>query len=243
MDVPLVGGNTTVGVVRVGGTVRRPRGSRSEFAAAVVTWLNAHDFPYVARYFGIDARRRDTFEYIEGTTTEHPVQRDERSYAAMGRILRELHDLTTRRDDSGRATALLHGDPGPFNVVCRDGMPVALIDWDSSRVGEPLDDFGYAAWTWCAGDHDGTTAAEQATRLRAFRDAYDPTMTADGVLDAIERAQQSIITAESAVLDDPRRDAARRGHAERAIGWAESDRRYLSRHLREFADALGDPTV
>lgn len=240
MEQPLEGGNTTAGVVRVGETVRRPRGARSEFSSSAVAWLNAHAFPYAPRYLGIDDKGRDTFEYIGGVTTEHPAQRDERSYAAMARILRDLHALTQDSDLTGPGASLVHGDPGPFNVICRAGMPVALIDWDSAHGGDPSADVGYAAWTWCVGDVPGTTAAEQAGRLRGFRDAYDPTMTTARMLGAIERAQQGIIMAESAVLDDPCRDTGRRAHAERAVRWAETDRRYLARNLGVFQVVLGD---
>lgn len=243
MEQPLEGGNMTPGVVRVEQTVRRPRGERAEFAAAAVTWLNAHGFPYAARYLGIDDAGRDIFEYVDGDTTEHPAQRDERSYAVIGRILRELHTLTEGGAFVREGSSLLHGDPGPFNVVCRDGMPVALIDWDSAHSGDPMVDVGYAAWTWCAGDVGGTMPAEQAVRLRTFRDAYDPTMPASRMFDAIERAQQGLIIAESAILQDSRHDAGRRTHAKRAVLWAQTDRTYLARNIEVFRRALGDETA
>jgi aminoglycoside phosphotransferase (APT) family kinase protein len=39
------------------------------------------------------------------------------------------------------ASALLHGDYWPGNVLWRDGQLVAVIDWEDAAVGDPLADF------------------------------------------------------------------------------------------------------
>lgn len=145
----LPGGGTTPGVVRVADTLRRPRGRRSAFPATAVAWLNSHDFRYAPRYLGVDEHGRDTFTYISGVTTDHPTQRAESAYSLIAVILRELHDLTRDSELVGHGACLLHGDPGPFNVIFQQGVPVALIDWESAGPGDPITDVGYAAWTWC----------------------------------------------------------------------------------------------
>jgi hypothetical protein len=38
-----------------------------------------------------------------------------------------------------------HSDPGPWNTVYRDGIPVAFIDWDSPGPVDPLTDLAAAA--------------------------------------------------------------------------------------------------
>jgi aminoglycoside phosphotransferase (APT) family kinase protein len=43
-------------------------------------------------------------------------------------MLRLLHDVTSRSDLAAGAECVVHGDPGPFNAIFRDGMPVAFID-------------------------------------------------------------------------------------------------------------------
>jgi hypothetical protein len=60
----------------------------------------------------------------------------------VGRLLKTLHEAAGtfrpptqaawRHDrDVGEAHGVIgHGDTGPWNVVLRDGMPYALIDWD-----------------------------------------------------------------------------------------------------------------
>lgn len=52
-------------------------------------------------------------------------------------------------------------------------MPVAFIDFDTTAPGDPLEDLGYLAWTWCISSK--VCAPEprvQARQVRAAADAY-----------------------------------------------------------------------
>jgi aminoglycoside phosphotransferase (APT) family kinase protein len=49
---------------------------------------------------------------------------------------------------------LLWGDPGPHNVLVEDGELTALLDWELSHVGHPLDDLGACLWA-ARGQIDG----------------------------------------------------------------------------------------
>jgi aminoglycoside phosphotransferase (APT) family kinase protein len=42
-------------------------------------------------------------------------------------------------------TALVHGDAGPGNFLHRAGTVTAVIDWEMTHVGDPMDDL---AWLW-----------------------------------------------------------------------------------------------
>lgn len=238
MEEPLEGGNTTPGVVKIGDSVRRPRGRGSVFAARVLEDLNARGYLWSPRYLGTDDEGRDVLAFVDGTTTTHPLERDERSYAAVGRMLRELHDLTRGTELASGGDCIVHGDPGPFNVVMRDGMPVALIDWDTVRAGDPLEDLGYAAWTWCIQPVHKVPVADQARRLRQLACGYDTALQADAVLAAVGRAQLHVIEAEARNADDPTLSAARRTHARAAIEWATSDRRVIEENRSLFEQAF-----
>ena len=238
MEELLAGGNTTEGVVRAGRTVRRPRDHRSTFASEVLRALNEAGFVWAPTYLGIDEEGRDTFSYIPGATTDHPSQRDERCYAAIGGILRELHDFSRGIPLASGAECLVHGDPGPFNVVMSDGMPVALIDWDSVHPGDPMEDVGYAGWTWCIYATGNVPVADQARRLRLLADGYDPQMRADALIEAVFRCQDAIIRIEGANAVDERLSDQRRQHARAAVEWAGSCRDVLSTNLEVFAEAL-----
>jgi len=49
--------------------------------------------------------------------------------------------------------AVLWGDPGAHNLLVADGHVSALLDWELTHVGDPLDDLGAAVWS-CLGSFD-----------------------------------------------------------------------------------------
>ncbi|MGH1550373.1 phosphotransferase family protein [Leifsonia poae] len=238
MEELLGGGNTTEGVVKAGRTVRRPRGRRSAFASEVLRTLNEAGIPWAPTYLGIDGEGRDVFSYIPGATTDHPSQRDERCYAAFGGILRELHEFSRGTPLAAGGECLVHGDPGPFNVIMAEGMPVALIDWDSVHPGDPMEDVGYAGWTWCIYATGNVPVVDQARRLRLLADGYDPDLRGDALIEAIFRSQDSLIRIEGANAGDDGLSDQRRRHARAAVEWAGSCRTVLETNLEMFAEAL-----
>lgn len=234
---PLTGGNNARHVVRAGQTVHRSRGPRADFARELLIHLEAVGFPHAPRYLGADGDGHDVLTYVPGETTDHPSQRAPGAYAAGGRILRELHDATEGHPLASGRECVVHGDPGPFNAVFRDGLPVALIDWDSCGPGERLDDLGYMAWTWCVQSAGGVPVAEQARHLRELRDGYGG-IDAEDLLEAIVRRQAQVAAAEATNADDPRLAPARRRHARRATVWADSDRALVEGHRALLLAAL-----
>ena len=56
-------GDVTVGVVRIGDTVRRPRQETSAAVAEYLAWLADHGFDRAPRYLGVDAQGRDVLTY------------------------------------------------------------------------------------------------------------------------------------------------------------------------------------
>ena len=73
----------------------------------------------------------------------------------------------------GGGEVVCHHDPGPNNTVFRDSLPVAFIDFDFAAVGDPLEDVGYMAWSWCISSKltRGLPTA-QARQVRGLADAY-----------------------------------------------------------------------
>jgi aminoglycoside phosphotransferase (APT) family kinase protein len=70
------------------------------------------------------------------------------------------------RDDqsfsTGAPLALLHGDPGPGNVLWAPG-PV-LIDWEYARLGDPADEIAYVF------DQNGLSPGQRAAFWRGYRE-------------------------------------------------------------------------
>ncbi|MCY1140228.1 hypothetical protein OWR29_19690 [Actinoplanes sp. Pm04-4] len=112
-------------MVLIGDTVRR---TRAEFPARVLRLLEARGYRYAPRHLGVDSLGRDVLSFVPGCTTDHPSQRDSGAYGMGGRMLRELHDLTSDSPLASDGECVIHGDPGPFNTIFQDGRPVAFID-------------------------------------------------------------------------------------------------------------------
>jgi hypothetical protein len=67
-DLPerlLEGGRQTAGVVRVGGTVRRPLGERSDYVQVVLRHLEAVGFDGAPRLLGIDEQAREILSLFD----------------------------------------------------------------------------------------------------------------------------------------------------------------------------------
>jgi aminoglycoside phosphotransferase (APT) family kinase protein len=66
----------------------------------------------------------------------------------------EIRDVLSRSwaRRTANAPALLHGDYWPGNVLWNDGRLVGVVDWEESRIGDPLVDLAIARlemlWTF-----------------------------------------------------------------------------------------------
>ena len=243
--MPLVGGRITAGVVRVGDTVRRPVTASSVFVAELLGHLQRQGFAGAPRHLGLDAHGRDVLSYLPGRVPGRFQYWSDRQVAAAGALLRALHDATRGCRLAGRHSVVCHNDPGPNNAVFSDdAVPVAFIDFDTAAPGEPLEDLGYMAWSWCvASKAEAPPVDVQAAQVRILADAYG--------LDAVGRA--GLV---DAILDRQARNASWwRGRltgsdgtpsqqivgpdriAER-IRWSEREHAYTATNHEVFAAAL-----
>jgi hypothetical protein len=103
-------------------------------------------------------------------------------------MLRLLHETTAGHRLAAGRDCVRHGDPGPFNTIFWQGLPVAFIDWSSCRPGDRRDDLGYLAWTWCIQSQCHVPIVEQARHLRELRDGYGG-IEPENLLDAMMRSQ------------------------------------------------------
>lgn len=156
---PLPEGNLTPGIVRVGGTVRRPHLAQSLAVADYLDHLERVGFEGSPRYLGRDIEGRDVLTYLPGDVAGSPLPAwaaDEGLLASLGRLLRRLHTASAgyaaergfaalpgtcwRRDlvqldvpvNDPEPELVSHLDVVPGNVVVRDGQAVGLIDFDLS---------------------------------------------------------------------------------------------------------------
>ena len=234
-ETPLLGGDVTEGLVRVGDTVRRPVGESSGRVRRVLEHLESVDFDGSPRFLGVDASDRDVLSFVPGEVAGRPWPLwvgEERRAISVARLVRRYDDAVsalgtpewarasrpadpdgTPPSIAGTPTLLAHMDVTPENVVFRDGSAHALIDFDLVRPATRVEELvnvllWWGAWLPPEDRYEPQQGIDAASRGAALLDAYD--------LDADGRAQ---------VVDVARNAAERSWHLmkrnaeERGGGW------------------------
>ena len=173
-EIALPFGQLSLGVVRVGETVRRPAKASSPFVARLLALLEQRGLAWSPRYFGQDAAGRDVLTFIPGSVPARWRAFSDAQVIAATRLLRELHDATRGSELAGAHEVVCHHDPGPNNAVLdASERPVAYIDFDFAAPGSALEDVGYLAWSWCvASKPERQPVSGQAAQVRLVADHY-----------------------------------------------------------------------
>lgn len=196
-------------VHRRGDVVLRERRPWSETVLALLRHLHAHGFTAAPKPVGTGFAPdgREQLAYIEADRVT--CSWDAEAMFSLGSLLRRVHDLASTFQPSdgwmpwwgrGLPSADLvigHYDAAPWNILVRDGQPVALVDWDTAGPVGRQWDVAQTAWLNAA-LHDDDVAQiqnlpdlnERAQLLAAFADGYhlDRTERAALVDDMIEVA-------------------------------------------------------
>ena len=199
-EIPLLGGDVTEGVVRVGDTVRRMPGRGADYVHALLNHLEAKGFAGAPRYLGMDERGREVLTFVEGEVAARPHPAwvaDERRLASLGSLLRAYDDAAQDfvpppgiAPDPGppeppglppaptaEPDIVAHLDITPENVVFREGEAYALIDFDLARPATRVDEL-YNAMLWWAplnepADVDpALSTVDPFRRCRILADSY-----------------------------------------------------------------------
>ena len=191
-DVPLRGGRTTPGVVRVADTVRRPQKPRAPFVHQLLLHLERAGFEAAPRFLGIDEQGREILSFRAGLVPRdlQPDHEDEVLRAAA-RLIRRFHDAVAGTRFADGEEVVCHGDLSPVNTVFEDGTPVALIDFDNARPGPRIRDLAYAIFLWLDLWEEGSPLDEQARRTGVFLDAYGIEVSPADLIDAILAVQRA----------------------------------------------------
>ena len=170
-EIPLAGGDVTVGVVRVGDTVRRPVGPHSPLVHALLKHLESVGFEGAPRFLGIDGSGREVLSYIDGEVAGRPRPpwiADETRLASIGRLVRAYDDAaasftpppgvpsdTAPAEPAGIPAApayppelVGHVDITPENVIFRNGRAYALIDFDLAKLATRAEEMFNAMLWW-----------------------------------------------------------------------------------------------
>ena len=136
----------------------RPWRPWSPSVLALLRHLEAAGFEGAPRVVGTgqSADGREAVAYVPGDVA--PLLWAADAAYALGALLRALHAATASfagagpwlprwgRDLPGSARVIGHCDAAPWNVVARDGVPVALVDWDTAGPVGARWEVAQAAW-------------------------------------------------------------------------------------------------
>lgn len=172
-EIPLAGGDMNA-VVRVGDTVRRPAGP--PHVVELLQWYEHVGFDGAPRFLGHDEQGREILSFVEGAPAFAPVPSSDGVVAAIGALLRRAHDAQDGFAPPGLVIG--HGDLFWTNVILRNGLPVALIDWELARPMTRVLEVAMAATYWAGVRIDdqlaewGIPLERRGERLRILCDAY-----------------------------------------------------------------------
>ena len=106
--------------------------------------LECRGFDGAPRFLGPDGQGRGSLGFLPGDVPRQLGPQTEARVCAAARLLRRFHDAPTVFAPVGAAgggEAICHNDRAPSNAVFRNGLPVALIDFDTTapelRPGDP----------------------------------------------------------------------------------------------------------
>jgi hypothetical protein len=194
-EVPLAGGVANAGaVVRVGDHVLRPSNRHTAAVHGYLQALRLAGFGGVPMPVGVDPDGRERLEFVEGDVGLPPYPDWVRSDAALGSIaelMAAFHRAAALADvgpadgpwsdemaDPLGGPIVCHNDVCLENVVFRDGVAVALVDFDFCAPGRPVYDLAQFA-RMCVPVDDDVNAArlgwgddDRPSRLRLVADAY-----------------------------------------------------------------------
>ncbi|AXJ09534.1 phosphotransferase [Arthrobacter sp. PM3] len=196
---PMPAGDVTDGVVRVGGTVRRPHQPQSLAVAEYLDWLEDAGFEGSPRFLGRDPRGRDVLTFVPGQCAGSPPEAWAQSgdlLASVARLVRRLHTASAgfvprahpfpprpfprspvRPNPTDAAGLICHLDITPQNVVVRDGRATGVVDFDLAGPATAFHDSLNTAMHWVplrdpADAWPGWEDQDPFRRLRIFADAY-----------------------------------------------------------------------
>ena len=215
----LDGGIANAGqIVRVGPHVLRPSSPHSGSIHAFLRAARHAGFEGVSLPIGIDEDGRERLVFIDGEVPVAPYpdwSQSDTALASIARLLRGLHDAARSFDPQGLSwndaladpsggTVVCHNDVELSNVVFRDGVAVALLDFEFAAPGRPVYDLAQLARLCVPIEDDvdqarlGWRPADRPARLRLVADAYG--LDRDGRAELLAAMDNAIDRIEAAAL-------------------------------------------
>lgn len=206
---------------------------------------------------GFDEKGRETLTYIDGEFTQ-PGPWTESGAGAVGALLRSLHTATASfrppeaaswyrwfgRSLGDEPRIIGHCDVAPWNIVARDGRPIALIDWDFAGPVDALVELAQACWLNAKLYSDDVAELEglppldeRARQVRAILDGYG--LASKDRAGFVDRIVEFVVHATANEADELRvtPDTAEPGLTW-ALAWRARSAAWISRHRSVLQNAL-----
>ncbi|MHA7284442.1 phosphotransferase enzyme family protein [Arthrobacter sp. TMS2-4] len=229
----LLAGQGWTEVYRKGNSVHRPVRAHTATLHLFLEHLHERGFTDAPLPQGYDMKGREVLSYVEGDVPTEPLPAwavGDEQLVGLARLIRRAHDAAEGWNPPPDATfgaipgppqpgveplfnepeLVAHQDYCPGNVVFRNSMPVALIDFDLARPTTRVADTVNALYWWAPLSHPqdrGPALADVDVphRVRIFADAYGMNaLQRSQIVDvALRRQRNSAITMKAAADSDP----------------------------------------
>jgi len=111
---PLLGGQLTPGIVRMGNTVRRLPKGNAAFVHDLLLFLEDQGFLFALRFLGMDEQGRERLSYLEGQTwPDCGSELSDDLLVQAAQAIRQYHDLTAGSQLSQDHDNVAHNELGP----------------------------------------------------------------------------------------------------------------------------------
>lgn len=198
-------------VIREGVHVLRPANARTHLVHDLLRWVRAAGFKGVPEPLGLEPDGRERLVYIPGDVPVPPfpawIQTD-RALGSIAELLAGFHQAAQGFDaepaawsremaDPFPGKVICHNDVCPENVVFRDGIAVALLDFDFVAPGRHLYDLAGVANMCIPLDTEQDAAVwgwgpvDPIRRLRVVADGYGLPPGREELVDVIEQRMSS----------------------------------------------------
>ncbi len=187
-------GGWQTAVTRRGDAVLRSPGPQSPAVIELLGHLHRAGFDAAPMPIdgGFAPDGREQLRFIDGESPQ-PLAWSIEAVFEIGRLVRRLHDASASfapsaqpawrpwfgRRLAGTRPVIGHGDLGPWNILARDGLPVAFIDWDNAGPVDAVWELAQAGWLNAqlhdddvAESNDLPSPSDRAAQVAALLDGY-----------------------------------------------------------------------
>ena len=130
-------------------------------------------------------------EYIEGERV-HPYKWTDEGLFEMGKLVKKIHVAAKKFESKdnmkwkpwflrelGKPAICSHGDIAPWNIITKEGKPIAVVDWECAGPIDPLVELSRVCWLFpqlhdddIAEQFELPSAKKRGDQVKIILDAY-----------------------------------------------------------------------